>query len=111
MADLGSLHHFLGINVHHNTTGLHLSQEQYALEISDRVGILNYKPVSTPVDTTSKLSGNDDAPFHDPSLCLARALQYLTLTRPYISYVVQQCCLFIHDPKEGHYEMVKRVLR
>nr|XP_020151339.1 uncharacterized mitochondrial protein AtMg00810-like [Aegilops tauschii subsp. strangulata] len=110
---MGSLHHFLGINVHHHTTGLHLSQEQYALEILDRAGMLNCKPAPTPVDTTSKLSATAGAPFHDPSLyrSLAGALQYLTLTRPDISYVVQQCCLFMHDPREAHFQLVKHVLR
>jgi len=39
--------------------------------------------------------------FHDPHeyRSLVGALQYLTFTRPNISYVVQQVCLFMHDPK------------
>ncbi|KAE8810071.1 hypothetical protein D1007_13278 [Hordeum vulgare] len=113
MTDLGSLQHFLGINVHHTTTGLHLSQEQYALEILDRAGMLNCKPVSTPIDTTAKLSATNSPAFHDLPLyrSLAGALQYLTLTRPDLSYAVQQCCLFIHDPRDSHYKLVKRILR
>uniref|UniRef100_A0A8R7TXD8 Reverse transcriptase Ty1/copia-type domain-containing protein n=1 Tax=Triticum urartu TaxID=4572 RepID=A0A8R7TXD8_TRIUA len=113
MTNMGSLHHFLGINVHHTSSSLHLSQEQYALEILDRAGMLNCKPVSTPVDTTSKLSATDGPAFHDPSLyrSLASALQYLTLTRPDLSYAMQQCCLFMHDLRDSHYQMVKRILR
>ncbi|GJZ34670.1 ribonuclease H-like domain-containing protein [Tanacetum coccineum] len=34
---------------------------------------------------------------------LAGSLQYLTFTRPDISYVVQQICLFMHDPREPHF--------
>ncbi|GKF70902.1 ribonuclease H-like domain-containing protein, partial [Tanacetum coccineum] len=43
------------------------------------------------VDTDSKLSTDGD-PVSDPTLyrSLARALQYLTFTRPDISYAVQQ---------------------
>ncbi|MCI70717.1 copia protein [Trifolium medium] len=60
----------------------------------------SYNPVSTPVDTKAKLSGTSDNPYHDPSeyRSLAGALQYLTFTRPDISYAVQQVCLFMHDP-------------
>ncbi|GKB00556.1 ribonuclease H-like domain-containing protein [Tanacetum coccineum] len=42
---------------------------------------------------------------------LAGALQYLTFTRPDISYAVQQVCLFMHDPREPHLSALKRILR
>ncbi|GKA67513.1 ribonuclease H-like domain-containing protein, partial [Tanacetum coccineum] len=42
---------------------------------------------------------------------LAEALQYLTFTRPDISYAVQQVCLFMHDPREPHFSALKRILR
>ncbi|GKA53516.1 ribonuclease H-like domain-containing protein [Tanacetum coccineum] len=41
----------------------------------------------------------------------AGALQYLTFTRPDISYAVQQVCLFMHDPREPHFSALKRILR
>src|SRR5687768_5936850 len=41
---------------------------------------------------------------------LARALQYLTLTRPDLAYAVQQVCLFMHDPREPHLALIKRLL-
>ncbi|GJX30178.1 ribonuclease H-like domain-containing protein [Tanacetum coccineum] len=44
-------------------------------------------------------------------ISLAGALQYLTFTRPDISYAVQQVCLFMHDPREPHLSALKRVLR
>uniref|UniRef100_A0A453L337 Reverse transcriptase Ty1/copia-type domain-containing protein n=1 Tax=Aegilops tauschii subsp. strangulata TaxID=200361 RepID=A0A453L337_AEGTS len=100
MSDLGDIHHFLGVNVHRSATGLFLSQEQYALEILDRARMLNCKPISTPVDTSSKLSATSGAPYPDPTHYrrLAGALQYLTLTRPDLSYAVQQLCLVMHAP-------------
>ncbi|GKC14122.1 ribonuclease H-like domain-containing protein [Tanacetum coccineum] len=49
----------------------------------------------------------------DPTLyCnLTGALQYLTFTRPDLSYAVQQLCLYMHDPREPHLNTMKRVLR
>nr|GFA05662.1 ribonuclease H-like domain-containing protein [Tanacetum cinerariifolium] len=66
----------------------------------------------TPVDTESKL-GPEGVPVQDPTLyrSLAYGLQYLTFTRPDISYVVQQICLYMHDPREPHLAALKRILR
>lgn len=52
------------------------------------------KPISTPVDTKAKLSGVSGNPYHDPTEYrnVAGAMQYLTFTRPGITYVVQQVC-------------------
>lgn len=75
--------------------------------------MLNCNPISTPVDTSSKLSSQCGALVLDPTLyrSLAGALQYLTLTRSDISYAVQQLCLFMHDPRDSHWQLLKRVLR
>ncbi|KAJ9560437.1 hypothetical protein OSB04_005597 [Centaurea solstitialis] len=64
------------------------------------------------IDTKPKLSHDHDAPFDDPTLyrSLAGALQYLTFTRPDISYAVQQVCLHMHNPKVTHMRALKRVL-
>ncbi|WVZ52387.1 hypothetical protein U9M48_003451 [Paspalum notatum var. saurae] len=101
MTDLGALHHFLGISVTRSSSGLFLSQRQYAVDLLQR-----------PVDTRAKLSATDGAPVADPSeyRSLAGALQYLTLTRPDLAYAVQQVCLFMHDPREPHLALIKRIL-
>ncbi|XP_062225019.1 uncharacterized mitochondrial protein AtMg00810-like [Phragmites australis] len=69
--------------------------------------------ISTPVDTRTKLSATDGNPAADPSeyRSIAGALQYLTLTRPDLAYAVQQACLFMHDPREPHLALIKRILR
>ncbi|GJZ41746.1 ribonuclease H-like domain-containing protein, partial [Tanacetum coccineum] len=63
---------------------------ELVLFIAD-AGMLNCNPCRTPVDTDSKLSADGD-PVSGPTLyrSLAGDLQYLTFTRPDISYVVQQ---------------------
>ncbi|GJZ61823.1 probable leucine-rich repeat receptor-like protein kinase [Tanacetum coccineum] len=64
-----------------------------------------------PVDTEKKLRP-EGSPVTDPTLyrSLAGALQYLTFTRPDLSYAAQQLCLYIHDPREPHLNAMKRVL-
>ena len=71
------------------------------------------KSAPTPVTKSGKLCADDSSPYPDPTLyrCLSGALQYLTFTRPDISYAVQQVCLFIHDPRVAHMAALHRVLR
>ena len=71
------------------------------------------KPCSTPVDTQAKLSADLGDPVADPTAyqSLAGALQYLTFTRPDLTYAVQQVCLHMHDPWESHLAALKRLLR
>ncbi|GJR35870.1 ribonuclease H-like domain-containing protein [Tanacetum coccineum] len=112
MTDLGPLNYFLGVSVTRNTSGMFLSQQKYATEVLERAGMLTCNPCRTPVDTDSKVAAAGD-PISDPTLYrrLAGALQYLTFTRPDISYAVQQVCLFMHDPREPHFSALKRILR
>ncbi|KAG5040460.1 hypothetical protein JHK85_012936 [Glycine max] len=58
-------------------------------------------------------SATNDAPFNDPTKyrSLAEALQYLTFTRPDISYVVQHICLHMHAPTNEHMGALKRIIR
>ncbi|GJU70548.1 ribonuclease H-like domain-containing protein [Tanacetum coccineum] len=91
MTDLGPLNYFLGILVTRDSSGLFLSQKKYALEILGKAHMANCNPCRTPIDTESKL-GSDGDLVSDPTLyrSLAGSLQYLTFTRPDISYAVQQ---------------------
>ncbi|GJX04818.1 ribonuclease H-like domain-containing protein [Tanacetum coccineum] len=76
------------------------------------VKMLTCNPCHTLVDTDSKLFADGDH-VSDPTLyrSLARALQYLTFTRPDISYAVQQVCLYMHDPRDPHFSALNRILR
>jgi hypothetical protein len=48
MTDMGSLHYFLGIAVTHDSSGMHLSQAKYAVEILDNTGMTACKSATTP---------------------------------------------------------------
>jgi hypothetical protein len=67
MKDLGQLHHFLGISIKHQPTGLFLSQRQYTMKIIERVGMVDCKPCTTRVDTSLKLYGDISDPVSDPT--------------------------------------------
>ncbi|GKD43880.1 ribonuclease H-like domain-containing protein, partial [Tanacetum coccineum] len=89
-----------------------LSQCKYDIEILVRDHMIGCNSSRTPVDTASKL-GDDGDPVSDLTLyrSLAGSLQYLTFTRPDISYAVQQVCLYMHDPQEPHFSTLKQILR
>ncbi|XP_057432323.1 uncharacterized mitochondrial protein AtMg00810-like [Lotus japonicus] len=113
MKDLGPLSYFLDIAVTRHVGGLFLNQSTYASEIIARAGMASCNPSATPVDTKQKLSSSSGTPCEDATLyrSLAGALQYLTFTRPIISYVVQQVYLHMHAPHTEHMLALKRVLR
>ncbi|XP_028067253.1 uncharacterized protein LOC114270061 [Camellia sinensis] len=52
-------------------------------------------------------------PFSQPSLyrSIVGALQYLTITRPDISFAVNHASQFMHAPTVAHFNTVKRLLR
>ncbi|XP_013594599.1 PREDICTED: uncharacterized mitochondrial protein AtMg00810-like [Brassica oleracea var. oleracea] len=109
---MGRLSYFLGIKVDYNDSGVLLTQQHYAMEIIERAGMKDCKPLS-PVDVNSKLSLEDGELLKNPTEYrkLAGALQYFTLTRPDITYAVQQICLFMHAPRQSHYNALKRIIR
>jgi hypothetical protein len=113
MKDLGPLSYFLGIAVTRSSDGLFLSQQRYAHDILHRANMGDCNPVLTPVDTNGKLGTDSGPPVDDPTLyrSLAGALQYLTFTRPDLSYAVQQVCMHMHDPRVSHFNALKRILR
>lgn len=115
LKDLGDLHYFLGIEVRRSGGELLLNQERYATEILQRVGMHTCKSVSTPLSMTEKLSitegqrlGPEDSTRYRS---IFGALQYLTLTRPDISFPVNKVCQFLHAPTTAHWAAVKRILR
>lgn len=112
--DLGRLNYFLGLEVSYlpGDGGLFLTQTKYAHDILDRAGLLDSKPISTPLSTSEYLV-SIGSPFSDPTLyrSLVGALQYLTITCPDLSYAVNQVSQFLHSPTTDHFQAVKRILR
>ena len=53
--DLGKLKYFLEIEIAQSSSGVVLSQRKYALDILEETGMLDCKPVDTPMDPNVKL--------------------------------------------------------
>jgi hypothetical protein len=115
LKDLGRLHYFLGIEVQHINNGIHLSQGKYASDVLQRVGMINCKPCTTPLSTSGKLKiGSGDLLSSEDATryrSIVGALQYLTLTRPDLSFSINNVCQFLHAPTTDHWTAVKRILR
>jgi len=69
--------------------------------------------ISSLMASNCKLSRHGAFIFHDPTLyrSVVGALQYATLTRPKISFVVNKVCQFMAAPLDSHWAVVKRILR
>jgi histone deacetylase 1/2 len=115
LKDLGELHYFLGIEVSKLGDGILLSQAKYSNDVLRRTGMQNCKPANTPMSSTEKLSAFEGTPLSIGDSTRFRsivgALQYLTLTRPDISFAVNKVCQFLHAPTTVHWTAVKRILR
>jgi histone deacetylase 1/2 len=115
LKDLGELHYFLGIEVKKARDGILLTQQKYTSDLLHRVGMRNCKPMNTLMSSTDKLSIYDGDPLGPKDITEYRsivgALQYLTLTRPHISFAVYNVCQFLHKPTTVHWSAVKRILR
>jgi histone deacetylase 1/2 len=115
LKDLGDLHYFLGIEVSKVCDGILLTQEKYANDILERVGMTQCKPATSPLSTSEKLSRHEGSPLGPKDATNYRsvvgALQYLTLIRPDISFAVNKVCQFLHAPTTSHWAAVKRILR
>uniref|UniRef100_A0A2N9H904 Reverse transcriptase Ty1/copia-type domain-containing protein n=1 Tax=Fagus sylvatica TaxID=28930 RepID=A0A2N9H904_FAGSY len=111
--NLGSLKFFLGIEVLSNSDGAILSQQRYITDILHRTHMLEAKPITTPMASTTSLSGFDGEPFPDHTLFRSTvgALQYLSITRPDIAFTVNKLSQFMHKPTLTHWQAVKRLRR
>ena len=113
--DLGPLHYFLGFEVRSSPGGIVLSEQKYIGDILHRANMENCNISTTPMSSAEKLTKESGAPLsQDDSTkyrSLVGALQYLTLTRPDISFAVNRVCQFLHAPTTIHLSAAKRILR
>ncbi|KAK9059484.1 hypothetical protein SSX86_020186 [Deinandra increscens subsp. villosa] len=113
ISDLGRLRYFLGIEVSRSPQGILLSQRKYVLDMLSECGLLGCKPVDSPMLPTGKLLPEDGSPMKDPERYrrLVGKLNYLTVTRPDISFAVSVLSQFMATPYTGHWNAALRVLR
>ncbi|OIS98281.1 putative mitochondrial protein [Nicotiana attenuata] len=86
---------------------------EYALDILEETGMMGCRPVDTPMDPNVKLLPGQGEPLRDPTRYrrLVGKFNYLTVTRPDISYRVSVVSQFMDSPCDSHWDAVVRILR
>jgi hypothetical protein len=124
MTDLGEAEYVLGLQLfrHRAARILSLSQSDYVRRLLDRYGMLDCKPVPTPLATGVRLS-KDDCPRVKPAepllvdgkhtyASVVGAIMYAMLgTRPDLAFAIGQLTRFNSNPGPQHVAALKRVLR
>jgi histone deacetylase 1/2 len=114
--DLSVLHYFLGIEVTSPSTGsLLLRQCKYAIELLARANMLKCSPAMTPMVSSERLCLTDGDVLSSEEATqyqsIVGGLQYLTMTPPDLSFVVNKVCQYLPEPRTSHWSAVKRILR
>ena len=111
--DPEDLNYFLGIEAHRSSSGLHLNQRKYILDLLQRYDMMNAKPVTSPMASSPKLHLRSGTTLSDATKYrrLIGSLQYLQFTRLDIAFAVNKLSQFMHMPTEDHWQAAKRILR
>ena len=111
--DLGAIRYFLGIEVSRTSKGTMLNQRKFILDILKSTGMESCKPSKFPFPKGIKLSTDTGEMMADPESYrrIIGKLLYLNLTRPDISYSVQQLSQFISAPRLPHFQAAIHVVK
>uniref|UniRef100_A0A2N9E5R8 Integrase catalytic domain-containing protein n=1 Tax=Fagus sylvatica TaxID=28930 RepID=A0A2N9E5R8_FAGSY len=98
LKDLGPLKFFLGLQIDYKPSGFFVHQTKYAVDVLSRHNMTTCKPCSSPFVSSSKLPSAlvEVLPDPTPYCSLVGAFQYLTFTRPDLSFAVNSLCSLSH---------------
>jgi hypothetical protein len=113
MSLLGELSFFLGLQIRQSNQGIFISQTKYIREIIKRFGMEDCKRVITPMQTSCKLSKDDDLKSTDQRryMSMIGILLYVKTSRPDVMQAIGHVARFQAAPKESHVLAVKRIFR
>ena len=99
--DLGLINYFLGIQVTHTSNGLHLSQMKYIRDMLAWAKMQFVEGFSSPMNSGQTLTtfGSDVVAYPQLYRSIVGALQYVTITRPKISFSINWVCQYMHTKK------------
>lgn len=123
--DFGEIRYFLGLEIARNKEGIVVNQRKFTLDLISEFGLAGTKSVSTSLKVNQRFTSqefdmhyepqetHEDVALNDPTgyQKLVGKLFYLTMTRPDISYAVQNLSQFMHKPKKSHMDVALRVVR
>ena len=107
--ELGQLNHFLGFEVDCNEDEICLHQKRYFEDLLMKFGMLNYKPISTPLEPNAKICAHEgkDLAYATMYRQLVGNMIYLNQTRPEISFAVGVMSRYMHNPKKHPMEVFR----
>lgn len=100
------------MEIGYTSDGIILSQAKFTKELLTDNGISQFKSVATPLPLNLKLQTDDSHPYADPELyrSLVGKLNFLTNTRPDLSYSVQTLSQFMQHPSVSHFSALQHLL-
>lgn len=110
--DLGRMHFFLGLEVSYIPEGTVLSQRKFTKELLLESGITHFKRVATPLPVHLKLQSSTSPLLPNPTLyrSLVGKLNFLTHTRPDLSFSVQTLSQYMQNPTDQHFAALTHTL-
>lgn len=113
MKDMGLMHYYLGLEVWQKPCEIYLGQGKYLIKMLQKFGMMDSRPVTTPMIKNLKKLRSSDSSLTDPtSYCkLVGSLMYLVNTRLDICFaanVLGECEL---EPRHDHWMTAKHILR
>ena len=111
--DLGTLHFFLGMEICKTFAGIVLTQHKFTKELLKFSGLDLSRRTTTPLPSSFKLHPNIGSPYSDPAFyrSLVGKLNFLTHSRPDLTFAVQSLSQFMQDPKVPHMQALHHTLR
>ena len=85
--------------------GIFLNQTKYVVDLLEKFGLSDCAPVTTPMVTGRLISSTDGELMDNPTdyRKAISSLQYLTTTRPDISFAVNKLSQFLSQPRTTHF--------
>ncbi|GKB21727.1 putative ribonuclease H-like domain-containing protein [Tanacetum coccineum] len=113
MSSMGELTFFFGLQVKQKEDGIFTSQVKYVAGILKKLGFIEVKTASTPMETQKPLLKDEDGKEVDVHMyrSMIGSLMYLTSSRPDIMFAVCACARYQVNLKVSHLHAVKRIFR
>lgn len=104
---------FLRLQIKKTTDEIFLNQSKFTRDLVSQFGLLEPKPLNTPISTSKKITKNIDGVDVNSIeyKSIIRSHLYLTTSKPDNSFSVIACARYQTAPKESHLKATKRIIR
>ena len=102
----------MGLEVHTDSFGIFFHQHKYTQDLLSLAGLQDTSYVDTPLKVNTKYRRAEGNLISNPTIFrqLVGNLNYLTITRPDISFAIQQVSQFMQIPRHLYLTFVHRII-